>query len=290
MLNAIAILYNRMGDNQQAVHIYTRCLEGTSANAGLRREVAVTLYNLGKCARRRSRNGSSRAWRTPNRATSTATSAIRAARHMPSVALLPWPTRRAIRAGRSTSSSRRRRSAQQTSDARLLAHIELVRGVSLHRLGRLADSEASLKSALDVFRQADALGDLSSTYAELALVQAEKGNWRDAYASQTQYKLISDQLLQQPAGSALRHAQSGVRHGGEGKGKRAADSRERGEREGAHAGAARAAATGGGDRSHGAARGVAGDVSRFISAARPCVCASWRSPMSSPACRIGATC
>ncbi len=28
-----------------------------------------------------------------------------------------------------------------------------------------------------------------------SLVQAEMGNWRDAYASQTQYKLISDQLL-----------------------------------------------------------------------------------------------
>ncbi len=27
-------------------------------------------------------------------------------------------------------------SAQQTSDVRLLAHIQLVRGVSLHRLGR----------------------------------------------------------------------------------------------------------------------------------------------------------
>src|SRR5262249_4240153 len=85
--------------------------------------------------------------------------------------------------------------AKQTSDARLTAHIQLVRGVSLHRLGRLADSEASLKEALDVFRQADALGDLSSTYSELSAVQAEMGNWRDAYASQGQYKLISDQLL-----------------------------------------------------------------------------------------------
>ncbi len=76
-----------------------------------------------------------------------------------------------------------------------MAHTQLVRGVSLHRLGRLADSEKSLKEALDVFRSADALGDLSSTYSELSLVQSEMGNWRDAYTSLTQYKLISDRLL-----------------------------------------------------------------------------------------------
>ncbi len=47
VLNAIAILYNRMGDNQQAVHIYTRALKA-QRESGLRREVAVTLYNLGR--------------------------------------------------------------------------------------------------------------------------------------------------------------------------------------------------------------------------------------------------
>src|ERR1044071_6783012 len=47
VLNAIAILYNRMGDNQQAVHIYTSALK-QQRESGLRREVAVTLYNLGR--------------------------------------------------------------------------------------------------------------------------------------------------------------------------------------------------------------------------------------------------
>ncbi len=51
VLNAIAILYNRMGDNQQAVHIYTTALK-QQREAGLRREVSVTLYNLGKRTRR----------------------------------------------------------------------------------------------------------------------------------------------------------------------------------------------------------------------------------------------
>ena len=46
-LNAIAILYNRMGDYAQAEHIYTRALKA-QREAGLHREVAVTLYNLGR--------------------------------------------------------------------------------------------------------------------------------------------------------------------------------------------------------------------------------------------------
>lgn len=194
VLNAIAILYNRMGDNQQAVHIYTMALK-QQREAGLRREVAVTLYNLGKA------HEALKEWefarkayaesRDINREIGYARGEAYAQRGLAAVANATGDSRRALDILKQAETS-----AQQTSDARLLAHINLARGVSLHRLGRLTDSEASLKSALDVFRQADALGDLSSTYAELALVQAEEGNWRDAYASQAQYKLISDQLLQ----------------------------------------------------------------------------------------------
>src|SRR2546422_10154138 len=46
-LNSIAILYNRMGDYAQARHIYTRALKAQRA-AGLQREAAVTLHNLGR--------------------------------------------------------------------------------------------------------------------------------------------------------------------------------------------------------------------------------------------------
>jgi tetratricopeptide (TPR) repeat protein len=42
-LNAIAILYNRMGDYAQAIHIYERALKAQRA-AGMRREQAVTLH------------------------------------------------------------------------------------------------------------------------------------------------------------------------------------------------------------------------------------------------------
>ena len=193
VLNAIAILYNRMGDNQQAVHIYTRALKA-QRESGLRREVAVTLYNLGRAhenlkewefARRAFTES-----RDINKEIGYARGEAYAQRGLAVVANATGDSRRALDILKQAQAL-----AVQTADARLMAHIQLVRGVSLHRLGRLADAEASLKEALDVFRQADALGDLSTTYAELALVQAETGNWREAYTSQTQYKLISDRLL-----------------------------------------------------------------------------------------------
>jgi diguanylate cyclase (GGDEF)-like protein len=193
VLNAIAILYNRMGDNQQAVHMYTRALK-QQREAGLRREVAVTLYNMGRA------HEALKEWefarkaytesRDINREIEYARGEAYAQRGLAAVANATGDSRRALDILKQAQAL-----AEQTSDARLLAHIALARGIALHRLGRLADGEASLKSALDVFRQADALGDLSSTYSELALVQAEMGNWRDAYASQAQYKLISDRLL-----------------------------------------------------------------------------------------------
>jgi tetratricopeptide (TPR) repeat protein len=46
-LNSIATLYNRMGDYVQARHIYTRAL-ASQREAGLEREQAVTLHNLGR--------------------------------------------------------------------------------------------------------------------------------------------------------------------------------------------------------------------------------------------------
>ena len=193
VLNAVAILYNRMGDNQQAVHIYTQALK-QQRESGLRREVAVTLYNLGRAHENlKEWEFARRAYtesRDINKEIGYARGEAYAQRGLAAVANATGDSRRALDILKQAETL-----ARQTSDSRLLAHIQLVRGVSLHRLGRLADSELALKEALDVFRAADALGDLSSTYSELALVQAETGNWREAYTSQAQYKLISDKLL-----------------------------------------------------------------------------------------------
>jgi diguanylate cyclase (GGDEF)-like protein len=84
---------------------------------------------------------------------------------------------------------------------RLLAQIELARGIALHQLNRLKESATVLGQALLVFRQADSLDELTPTYDELAAVDADMGSWRDAFeyrtlAQSTATRLLRDQLDQ----------------------------------------------------------------------------------------------
>src|SRR5262249_56848015 len=62
-------------------------------------------------------------------------------------------------------------------------------------LERLPESILALEDALEIFRQADAMGELNATYSELAEVYAASGNWRAAYDRRTQAKETSDRLL-----------------------------------------------------------------------------------------------
>jgi diguanylate cyclase (GGDEF)-like protein len=193
VLNAIAILYNRMGDNAQAVHIYTRALKSLR-EAGLKREVAVTLYNLGRA------HEALEEWEFAKRAYTEsyelqnelgyARGEAFALRGLAAVANATGDPRKALDTLKHAEAL-----LGQTTDTRLGAHIQLARGVALHRLGRLQDSLAALTSAVEVFKQADALGDLSVAYGELARVQAELGSWRAAFETQTLFKSVSDKLL-----------------------------------------------------------------------------------------------
>jgi diguanylate cyclase (GGDEF)-like protein len=193
VLNAIAILYNRMGDNAQAVHIYTRALKGLREQ-GLKREVAVTLYNLGRA------HEAMQEWEFAKRAYTEsyelqhelgyARGEAFALRGLAAVANATGDPRKAL-----DTLKRAEALLGQTTDTRLAAHIQLVRGVALHRLGRLQDALTQLTAAMQVFKDADAVGDLSLAYKELARVQAELGNWRAAYELQTEYKEVSDKLL-----------------------------------------------------------------------------------------------
>jgi diguanylate cyclase (GGDEF)-like protein len=193
VLNSIAILYNRMGDFPQAVHMYTRALK-TQREAGMRREVAVTLYNLGRA------HENLQEWEFARNAYQEsleiqhelgyARGEAYALRGLAAVANATGDSRKAL-----DTLKRADALGAQTTDKRLAAHIALVRGVSLHRLGRAEDALTSLNEALGIFRDADALGDLSLTYAELARVQSELGNWRAAYEYLIEYKATSDKLL-----------------------------------------------------------------------------------------------
>ena len=192
-LNSIAILYNRMGDYAQARYIYSRALKA-QREAGMQREEAVTLHNLGRAYE------NLHEW---DKAQQSFTESMALSRQ------LNYPRGEAygLRGLAAVSNglgdpkgaldilARAESLQRQTPDARLRAQIQLARGVAFHKLDRLPESIAALEDALEVFRQADAMGELNATYSELADVYAESGNWRAAYDRRTQAKDTSDRLL-----------------------------------------------------------------------------------------------
>jgi diguanylate cyclase (GGDEF)-like protein len=179
-LNAIAILYNRMGDYAQAIHIYNRALKA-QRDAGMRREQAVTLHNLGRA------NENLLQWDSADQAFQESLAISRelsyargeayALRGLGAVANARGNPESALATLERASVLQR-----QTPDARLHAQIQLARGIALHQLHRLSASVDALEEALAVFRQADSLNELRATHAELASVLADQGNWPDAYA------------------------------------------------------------------------------------------------------------
>jgi diguanylate cyclase (GGDEF)-like protein len=193
VLNSIATEYNRMGDYSQAVYIYSRALKA-QREAGMQREQAVTLHNLGRAYEnlhewdeaRKSFAGSLAVARQLTYPRGEAY----ALRGLAAVANASGDPQGALETLARAESLQR-----QTPDARLRAQIQLARGIAYHKLGRLTDSTAALEEALEVFRQADAMGELHATYAELAEVYSQSGNWKAAYERLAQAKETSDRLL-----------------------------------------------------------------------------------------------
>lgn len=192
-LNSIAILYNRMGDYAQAREIYSRALKA-QRDAGMQREVAVTLHNLGRADENLHQWNEARKSFTESLALCRQLNYPRgeayALRGLAAVANASGDPRGALE-----TLARAEALQQQTPDARLRAQIQLARGIALHKLEKLPESINALEDALRVFREADAMGELNSTYSELADVYAESGNWRAAYDRRTQAKETSDRLL-----------------------------------------------------------------------------------------------
>jgi diguanylate cyclase (GGDEF)-like protein len=193
VLNSIATLYNRMGDNVQAVYMYSRALKAQHA-AGMQREEAVTLHNLGRAYENLHEWDESRKSFTESLAVSRQLAYPRgeayALRGLAAVANASGDPRGAL-----DTLARAETLQRQTPDARLRAQIQLARGIAYHKLDRLPESLAALEDALEVFRQADAMGELNATYSELAAVNSRSGNWKAAYERLTQAKETSDRLL-----------------------------------------------------------------------------------------------
>lgn len=193
-LNGIAILYNRMGDFEQARNMYTRALAELRASQ-LRREEAVTLHNLGRAHENLHEwseaasafQESAKISRELGYARGEAyalrgLAAVANARNNPDRALQILDQAKALQ--------------RETPDARLHAQLELARGIALHKLRRLRESVASLQAALDIFESADSLHELRETYGALAAAYADLGEWNAAYDNLAKSKSTSERLLQ----------------------------------------------------------------------------------------------
>ena len=198
-LDSIAITYNRMGDYTEAAHLFERALEAQH-KAGLKRDEMVSLNNLGRAQENLQQWDAARSAFAASLELSKQLDYIRgqayALRGLAAIANAQGNPSSAM-----TLLDRASELQRRTPDARLLAQIELARGIALHQLNRLKESAAMLGQALLVFRQADSLGELTPTYDELATVDADLGNWRDAFeyrtlAQSTATRLLRDQLDQ----------------------------------------------------------------------------------------------
>lgn len=192
-LDSIAIIYNRMGDYAEAAHLYERALEAQH-KAGLTREEAVTLHNLGRAHENLQEWDAARANFSASLELCRQIDYVRgeayALRGLASVANAQGNPNAAI-----ALLDRATEGQQHTPDSRLLAQIQLARGIALHQLHRLKESAAALEQALAVFRQADSVGELAPTYDELAAVEADLGDWRSAFDYRTLAQSMTTRLL-----------------------------------------------------------------------------------------------
>ncbi len=192
-MNGIAILYNRMGDYAQARDIYSSAL-AQQREAGMLREQAVTLHNLGRA------HEYLQEWAEARRAFTESLAIHReihyargqayALRGLAAVenGLGNWRSALATLAQAMTLQ-------QATPDARLRAQIDLARGTALHGVGELDAAAAALRTAIDVFRNGEARGELAASYSELAAVEAARGDWRSGYTQLALAKQVNERLL-----------------------------------------------------------------------------------------------
>jgi len=188
-LNNIAIIYYRMGDADEAVHIFQRTLEA-QRNAGLKRDEIATQRNMGDAYQ------NLKQWSAARAAYSSALELSRqidyprgqssALRGLANVATEQGDANSAL--GELEQAAQLQ---QQTPDLRLLAQIDLARGVALHKLNRQKLSLPLLSQAQTLFKQTGSQGELATTYNELAAVDADLGNWRDAF----EYRSLSQTLF-----------------------------------------------------------------------------------------------
>ncbi len=191
--NAIAILYNRMGDPAQARHYFEAALKA-QAGAGMTREQLVTQHNLGRALENLGDWGAAEHAFTQSLALSQQLQYGRGEAY-------------ALRGLASTHNARGRpaealelldraaRLQRQFPDIRLRGQIQLQRGISLASTRRSAEAAAALQEALVVFKTAESPAELARTHEELSRLLASQADWRGALEQQRQARELIERLL-----------------------------------------------------------------------------------------------
>lgn len=192
VVNGIATVYSRMGDNPQARRFYEQAAKEQLA-AGVEREAVVSLYNLGRTYEKLAQ------WDDAQR---SYTQAMEVGRRIDYARGLAYVERgfAAVHNGRGewpqslAALARAEKLMGELPDARLRAQVALLRGVALRGLKRPGESIAALNAALAGFKKHEAYADIATTYEALAAAQADLGEWRAAFENQRLLKETTDRL------------------------------------------------------------------------------------------------
>lgn len=193
VVNGIASLYNRMGDFQQAKLYYQQSIARTQPE-GKTRDLGVALHNLGRVHENLGE------WRQAQRCFERAQSLYREIHFTLGLAF----AHRGLASvhnglGQPEQALREAALAEALSrsfvEARLVAMIQLQKGIALRALKRYPESLAELMKAKPVFEQAQNRFELRDTLRALAQTQAQAGQWRQAYEYEAASRRLSDELF-----------------------------------------------------------------------------------------------
>jgi diguanylate cyclase (GGDEF)-like protein len=193
VLNTIATIYNRMGDYEQAAEIYERA-RSQQHDAGLRRDEAVSLHNLGRARQRLQEWDAARAGYAGCLVLSHELKYTRGEAYA-LLGLASVDNATGNPNGALSTLAQATELQRRTPDARLNAQIQLARGTALRVLQRRAEALLALEQSETVFKQANSLDELGTTYDELAIVEAQMGDWQSAYQYRTAAQTTSEELL-----------------------------------------------------------------------------------------------
>src|SRR5258708_11251843 len=173
VLSTIATIYNRMGEFDQAARIYEQ-VQRQQHDAGLRRDEAVSLHNLGKAHQKLGQWEAARAGFSRCLLLSQELKYPRGEAYA-QLGLASVDNATGDPNGALGTLARAAELQRQTPDARLNAQIQLARGTALRKLQRGAEALPVLEQSEAVFTQANSLEELGATFDELSILQAHLG-------------------------------------------------------------------------------------------------------------------